>query len=73
MLWTLEGSGMWAFGPLTMMLVMAAVIVVPFWFIFAKAGFSKWLALLILVPLVNVILLYYLALSKWPSLGNGNA
>lgn len=62
---TMQGTGMWPFGPL-MMLVMAAVVIVPFWFIFSKAGYSKWLSLLMVVPLVNVILLYYFAFSKWP-------
>lgn len=66
---TMPGTGIWPFGPL-MMLVMVAAIVLPFWFIFSKAGYSKWLSFLMVVPLVNVILLYFLALSKWPSLGN---
>ena len=65
---TMPGAGMWPFGPL-MMLVMAAVIIVPFWFIFSKAGFSKWLSVLMIVPLVNVIVLYYVAFSKWTVLG----
>lgn len=65
----MPGTGIWPFGPL-MMLVMVAAIVLPFWFIFSKAGYSKWLSFLMVVPLVNVILLYFLALSKWPSLGN---
>ncbi len=60
------GGGIWPTGPL-MMLVMAAVIIVPFWFIFSKAGYSKWLSLLMVVPFVNVILLYFIAFSKWPS------
>lgn len=68
---TMPGAGMWPFGSL-MMLVMAAVIIVPFWFIFSKAGYSKWLSLLMVAPLVNVILLYFLAFSRWPSLGNSN-
>ena len=67
----MHGMGMWSMGPL-MMLVMAAVVVVPFWFIFSKAGHSKWLSLLMVVPIVNVILLYFLAFSKWPNLGNKN-
>ncbi|GHA09120.1 hypothetical protein GCM10007082_07370 [Oceanisphaera arctica] len=67
----MHGMEMWSMGPL-MMLVMAAVVVVPFWFIFSKAGHSKWLSLLMVVPLVNVILLYFLAFSKWPNLGNRN-
>ena len=51
-----------------MMLVMAALVIVPFWSIFAKTGHSKWLSLLMAVPLVNVLLLYFLAFSDWPSL-----
>ena len=65
---TMLGTGMWALW----MLVMTAVVILPFWFIFAKAGYSKWLTLLMAVPLVNVILLYFLAFAKWPSLGNSN-
>lgn len=65
------GSGMWPFGPF-MMLVMAAIVILPFWFIFPKAGYSKWLSLLMVVPLVNVVLLYFLAFSRWPSQGNTN-
>ncbi len=58
-------GGMGAFGPL-MVLVMAALIVVPFAFIFGKAGYSKWLGLLMVVPLVNIVMLYFLAFSTWP-------
>ena len=54
------------------MLVITAAVILPFWFIFAKAGYSKWLSLLMVVPLVNVILLYFLAFTKWPGPGNSN-
>lgn len=57
----------WPFGPL-MMLVFAALIIVPFWFIFRKAGYSQWLSLLMVVPIVNVVMLYFLAFSDWPRL-----
>lgn len=63
--------GMWPFGPFVM-IVMAVVFVLPFWFIFSKAGHSKWLSLLMVVPVLNVILLYFLAFSAWPSLRNAN-
>ncbi len=56
---------MWASGPI-MMLIFAALIVIPFWFIFTKAGYSGWLSLLMAVPMVNVITLYFLAFSSWP-------
>jgi len=68
---TMLGNGMGPFGPI-MMLVVAAVVILPFWFIFSKAGHSKWLSLLMVVPLVNLILLYFLAFSQWPSQGNTN-
>ena len=32
------------------------VLVIPFWFIFKKAGFSPWLAVLMFVPLANIII-----------------
>lgn len=51
---------------LIMMLIFAALIALPFWFIFTKAGYSKWLSLLMLVPIVNVIMLYFFAFSTWP-------
>ena len=41
------------------------VIIVPFWFICKKAGFSPWLSLINIIPLGNVILIYVLAFSEW--------
>jgi hypothetical protein len=46
-------------------LICVAVIIIPFWFICKKAGFSPWLSLLNLVPLGNLILLYVLAFAQW--------
>ena len=56
-------------GPLglIMWLIMVVLVVLPFWFIFLKAGHSKWLGLLMVVPIVNIVMLYYLAFSTWPS------
>ncbi len=48
-------------------LLWAIVIIVPFWKISIKAGYSGWFALLMVVPIVNVIYLYFLAFSHWPS------
>jgi len=56
-------------GQLIFLLIWIAVIIVPFWKIFSKAGFSGWLSLLMLLPLVNLIMLYFLAFAKWPSTG----
>ncbi len=48
------------------LIVILAVVIVPFWKIFAKAGFSAWLSLTLIVPLVNIIMLFYLAFAEWP-------
>ncbi len=43
-------------------------MIYPFWRICVRAGFPGWIALLIVVPLVNLGLLYFLAFAHWPSL-----
>ena len=45
--------------------VMLPVLILPYWKIFSKAGFSGWLALLMILPLVNLIVLYVVAFSDW--------
>jgi hypothetical protein len=42
-----------------------ALVMVPFWFILKKAGFSPWLCLLFIVPLGNLVLYYLLAFGEW--------
>jgi hypothetical protein len=46
-------------------LVFTILVIIPYWFIFKKAGFSPFFALLMFVPLVNLIMLYYLAFARW--------
>jgi len=55
------------FSGLIMFLIMTILIILPFWFIFSKAGHSKWLSLLMVVPMVNIVMLYFLAFSTWPN------
>jgi len=52
---------------LFMWLIMVVVIILPFWFIFSKAGYSGWLSLLMVVPIINIVTLYFLAFSTWPT------
>jgi hypothetical protein len=56
------------FQPLNWLLLIALVlvIVVPFWQIFKKAGFSPWLSLLTPIPIAGLVALFYLAFAKWP-------
>jgi hypothetical protein len=48
--------------------IVGVVLVIPFFFIFKKAGYKHYVlsALLMLVPLLNIFVLYYLAFAKWP-------
>jgi uncharacterized membrane protein YhaH (DUF805 family) len=41
------------------------IFLIPYWRIFSRAGFSGWLALLMIVPLINLIVLYVVAFSRW--------
>ncbi|MFN0195359.1 MAG: hypothetical protein ACKVT0_01330 [Planctomycetaceae bacterium] len=48
-------------------LVLIAVVI-PFWMICSKAGFPGWIGLGVLVPVLNVVLLFFLAFAEWPAL-----
>ncbi len=46
----------------------ALLTVIPFWKICTKAGFPGPLSLLMLVPIANIILPFYIAFAEWPVL-----
>jgi hypothetical protein len=48
-------------------LIVLVIAVVPFWRICKRVGHSPWLSLLTLLPLVNLVFIYYPAFSQWPS------
>lgn len=45
--------------------VMMVIGLIPYWKIFSKAGFSGWMSILMLVPLLNLVVLYVVAFSNW--------
>ncbi len=47
-------------------LIVAAVLIVPFWRIFPRAGWPAPMALLMMVPVLNWVLLWVLAFKRWP-------
>lgn len=49
-------------------LLVTLLYVLVFCKIFSKAGFSWALGLLILVPIANIIIMFYLAFADWPVL-----
>ncbi len=44
------------------------LFIIAYWKIFSKAGYSGALSLLLLIPIANIIIILYLAFSKWPVL-----
>jgi hypothetical protein len=47
--------------------IFAVIVVIPFWRIFEKAGFPPALSLLILIPIANLVAIYFVAFASWPS------
>lgn len=56
------GGGHWLW-----MLVIAIAVVVPAGRICQRAGYPGVLGLLILIPLVNLALFYFIAFADWPA------
>lgn len=54
------GGGHWLW-----MLVVAILVVVPVWRICVRIGYPGVLSLLMLVPLLNLGLLYFIAFAEW--------
>lgn len=52
--------------PLIIALVVFVFMLFCYGKIFSKAGYSGWLALLMLVPLVNIVLFIWFAFADWP-------
>ena len=46
-------------------LVFIPIVIIPYWQIFKKAGFAPALSILILIPIANIVVLYYVAFSNW--------
>jgi hypothetical protein len=56
---------------LLIIIIILAFFAIPVWLwghIADKAGFSKGWGFIVLVPLVNIILLWVFAFARWPNL-----
>jgi LPXTG-motif cell wall-anchored protein len=54
-------------GGLLFWLIGAALIVAPFWMILPRTGISKGWALVAMFPLAALVLLWVVALRRWPN------
>ncbi|WP_404399504.1 hypothetical protein LG288_07345 [Idiomarina seosinensis] len=50
------------------MLFIGLLLVIPTWRICQRIGYPGPLGLLILVPIANIVLLYFIAFSRWKRL-----
>lgn len=46
--------------------IVSLLQLVAFWKILGRMGFPPWYAILAAVPVVNLMLLFYVALNPWP-------
>jgi hypothetical protein len=53
---------------LPFLLVGGIIIILPLWKVFSKAGYPGPLSLGMILPVVNIVLLYFLGFSDWPVL-----
>lgn len=49
------------------LLIMAIILVPPFWIILPRAGIPAQVALVAIIPLGAIILLWVLAIRQWPN------
>jgi len=61
------GATFWACYALFLLGALVLMVVI-YWKLFSKAGYSGWLSLLMFVPLVNFGMMLFLAFSDWPVL-----
>lgn len=52
---------------LVILSLFSGVFVIPAWRILQKAGYPGVLSLLVMVPLLNLVLLWVFAFANWPN------
>jgi uncharacterized membrane protein YhaH (DUF805 family) len=50
------------------LLIFGAIFLVPYAKILSRAGWSGWLCLLWLIPLLNIVMFWVFAFGRWPAL-----
>ncbi len=68
---TVESYGFQSVGIIPL-LILLALVVVPYWKLWSRTGHSGAWGLLMLVPLANIISLWVLAFKDWPVLRDRN-
>jgi uncharacterized membrane protein YhaH (DUF805 family) len=56
-----------AFVSVVIFIIIIAITVIPFFRIFQRTGRSGWWALLILIPIANIAVIWFIAFARWPA------
>jgi len=69
------GVGVPEFIAVIAIVAMSLVVIWPATQICRRVGFSPWIGALVIVPIANLVLLWFVALARWPALpaSNGGA
>lgn len=59
-------GGFSIFHDLIFLVILALILIVPFWKIFPRAGLPAAASILMIVPLLNIVLVWVLAFKRWP-------
>jgi hypothetical protein len=54
--------------PLVMLVLVLTIVVFPAWRIIKRTGHSGWRCLLMFIPLVNIVGLWFFAFVDWPAI-----
>ena len=63
----MDSFSIWHWLIVLIYIAMVAAFIFPCWKIVSKAGYSGAWSLLMLIPLVNIIMLWVFAFSSWPN------
>ncbi len=61
-----DGMMMGSLMMIVMCLIVGILTAVAFWRICAKAGFPGWYGVAVVIPMVNLLLVLFLAFAEWP-------
>ncbi|MEO0914485.1 MAG: hypothetical protein AAFY59_16125 [Pseudomonadota bacterium] len=50
-----------------LVIVFIVIAIIPYWKIWSRSGHSGWWSLLMLVPLLNIVMLWVIAFKRWPA------
>lgn len=48
-------------------IIAAAIFIIPFWRILPRSGIPSWVAIFAVIPLFAVLLLWIVAFKRWPT------